>query len=356
MKSSLYVHLPFCRQICPYCDFCRQVYQEKTVDEYLTVLIEDIPEGDFNSIYLGGGTPSCLNQKQLVRLLSILQNRTTGEYCIEANVEDVNEGLLKLLKEYGVNRLSLGVQSFNDELLNFCQRSYNGKQAVKAIELTKEYFDNFSLDFIYGFQGFPWEIHEYDIKQAIALGAPHISLYALTIEKTSIWGRLRRKTMADDEVTREQYDKAVDLLKAGYQHYEISNFAKAGYQAQTNLVYWHYQDYYGRGLGACGKEKNWRYEYTHNMTEYLANKTLIEDLTLSKEEMMFEYLMMNFRLAEGVNIKEFAERFGFSFRDCYKAALAKNKKCLLVNGDNIAINPDYWFVSNHIIKDFLFTD
>jgi len=352
MNNSLYLHIPFCHSICPYCDFCRQVYDEKTVDKYLNVLLTTIPEEDFNTIYLGGGTPSCLTIEQTTKLLEKLYNRTSGEYTIECNVEDINEEKLVLYKEYGINRMSLGVQSFDNEILEICKRSYSSEDAISATNLVSQYFDNYSIDLLYGFTYQSEKSFENDLAIAIKMNVPHISLYALTLNENSVWGRMRM-IIVDEEKIVDFYELAHKKLAAKYEHYEISNFALNGHQAIHNLVYWNYKDFYGLGLGASGKKGNNRYSYTRVMTDYLEKQVLIEDITLSKDEEMFEYLMMNFRLSRGIDLSEFKELFSADFMDYYSEAIEKNNDCFAVSDNSIAIKKEYWLISNNILSEFL---
>ena len=352
MMTSLYLHLPFCRKICPYCDFCRQVYNEKTVNEYLQVLIASIPQENFNTIYLGGGTPSCLSTKQLDILLTVLKGKTTGEYTIEANVDDISEEKLVLFREYGVNRLSLGVQSFNDELLKTCGRTYDGKQTKKTLNTVAKYFDNYSIDLIYGLPNQRLDDFSADLKLAYELAIPHLSLYALTIEDNSIWGK-KKIVAAEDDLMADFYLKARKELADRYEHYEISNFALPGHTVEHNKVYWHYGDYYGRGLGASSKIKDRRYTYTRVMSEYLNEQKISEDLHLSKEDQIFEYTMMNLRLAEGVDYDDFSLRYNLDFLQYYREAIKKNEQFLDINKKDLAIKKDHWFISNRILVDFL---
>lgn len=352
MTSSLYLHLPFCRKICPYCDFCRQIYNEKTVDEYLKVLIGSLPKGNFKTIYLGGGTPSCLSVKQLSLLLGVLQNRTSGEYTIETNVDDVFEEKLALYRRYGINRLSLGVQSFNDRLLKICARSYDKKRVIESIAMISRYFENYSIDLIYGLPNQTLADFSADLKLVKELKIPHISLYALSVEANSIWGK-KQVEAADDELMDDFYQLVRKELTPLYDHYEISNFALPGHSSKHNSVYWHYEDYYGLGLGASSKVSDHRYSYTRIMKDYLNEQKIEEDLYLSKTDQIFEYTMMNLRLAEGINFKDFKRRYNIDFLKYYEKVINKNRLFLDIKKDGLAIKKDYWFTSNHILVDFI---
>ena len=351
--ASLYLHLPFCKKICPYCDFTRTVYRKETVDEYLEVLLKSLPEGDFETIYWGGGTPSCLSYQQLDKLLGVLDGRCKGEYTCECNVDDIEADKLELLKSHGLNRLSLGVQSFSDRLLQIAGRSYDGQRAVSALELAQKNFVNYSIDLLYGLPGQSGADFRQDLLKAIGLKIPHLSLYALSIPEKSLWGKQGYTT--DDDAQADLYDIAIETLK-DYQHYEVSNFALPGYQAQHNLVYWRYQDYYGCGCGASGKLGNYRYTYTGNIQEYLDKQSLVEELRLSKTAAINEYTMLKLRLAEGIDPQEFRARWHYDFWDYYQQALEKHRTELVSGPQNIAIKEAYWFTGNQILVDFIKDD
>ncbi len=351
MSISLYLHLPFCRHICPYCDFTRQVYNEALVDRYLEKLLKEIPPGSFKTVYIGGGTPSCLSFKQLESLLVALRGRCQGEYTIEANVEDITEPKLVLLKQHGVNRLSLGVQSFAAALLASCGRRYNGKQALVSCQMVAQYFDNYSLDLIYGLPQQTVEDFAADLRQALALKVPHLSLYALTIEENSVWGKKQQPAPAED-LLADMYALACRLLPRAYRHYEISNFALPGYQAQHNLVYWHYEDFYGCGWGASGKEGRLRYKYDGSLRDYLENSQR-SVINLTEAEARFEYLMMNLRLEEGLNYVKFRELFACDFQELYQEALQRNRDYFNFRSDGLSIKKEYFYISNSLLVDFL---
>ena len=352
MKNSLYLHLPFCRSICPYCDFARTSYQSGLVDEYLGILCPSIPDEDFRTIYIGGGTPSCLTDLQLELLLKALYQRTSGEYSVEFNIADVNEKKLILLRSYGVNRISLGVQSFDESILRQCNRPSSQTAVIKAIELVKSYFTNYSIDLLYGLPQQSCASFLDDLRLAKQLQVPHLSLYGLTIEENSIWGKAKIKSPNQD-LLADYYQLAYEYLRHDYQHYEISNFALPGYQAQHNLVYWQYQDYYGIGLGAASKLGNRRYSYTRNLSAYMSKQKLSEDIYLSQKQQMFEYLMMNLRLAQGINLAVFKDLFDYDFLEYYQEVINKKRDYLIVGENNLAIKQDFWYVSNSILVEFL---
>lgn len=351
MTDSLYIHLPFCRSICPYCDFTKTLYQKTLAKSYIDKIIREIPDLLFHSIYIGGGTPSCLDLIDLKLLLNHLRGKTTGEFTIECNVEDINSQLLELLKDHGVNRLSLGIQSFSDKVLLECGRKYSGAKAVKAINVIARYFDNYSIDLIYGLPLQTFKSWQADLLYLREIWVPHISIYALSIEENSIWGK-QNKAPIDDDMYAEYYKMARQILE-NYQHYEISNFCLKGYQSQHNLVYWHYDNYLAIGASGSGKINNHRTTNCLSVHSYIAGCSLAEDLILDKEEQMFEYLMMGFRLSEGISLKRFKDIFAVDFCEKYAESIKKHHDQLDITKERISIKTEYWYISNSIIVDFL---
>lgn len=355
MNKGLYVHIPFCKVFCNYCDFCRYSNYNIVGKQYLKTLtkeFKDIKVDKFSSIYIGGGTPSSLPLDDLDYVLSMLENMCQHEYTIECNVEDVSFDLIQLLKSRGINRISLGVQSFNNNLLKVMNRTYDSMIADYAIKLVKENFDNYSVDLIYGLPNQTISDFKRDLEKLIYYKVPHISLYGLTIEKDSIWG-IKKIPQPDEILMADFYDTAVSML-SDYQHYEISNFCLVGYQANHNLLYWKYSDYYGIGLSASGKIGNYRYTNTFNIQEYFTDyKNKSEELYLDLNDQMFEYLMMNLRLEIGVDLNVFFDKYQVLFLDHYHEAIKKNQKYLNIYNETISIKKDYWYISNKILLDFL---
>ncbi len=351
MKNSLYIHIPFCRNICSYCDFCRVFYREPLVDKYIEKIVSEIPNQSFFSIYLGGGTPSCLSLAQTEKLLSNLVGKTMGEYTIECNVEDIYLEKLLLFKKYGINRLSIGVQSFDQEELSLCNRKYLVKDIYTALELVARHFNNYSIDLIYGLPNQTIKTWNKSLNEVKQLKIPHLSIYSLTIEENSIWGKNGYQEV-DDELLHQYYLEIENVLN-NYHHYEISNFAINGYIAKHNKVYWNNDDYLALGVNASGKQGNRRYINTSNIQEYLKNENNQIDEILTPEQLEFEYIMMNFRLDEGINKLKYYQRFNKDFTVTYQDVLYNNKDYFIFNERNIAIKKEYWFTINNILLMFI---
>lgn len=313
MNRALYVHIPFCDAICDYCDFVRVGYHESLVDKYLIELRKDLLKlsGPFNSIYIGGGTPSSLNLSQCKLLFDSLNHckAEAKEITIEINPDSLTMEKALLFKEWGINRVSLGLQSTDNKQLKAIGRTHTFEDAITAVELLKQVgIVNYSLDLMYGLPHQSLHDLQVDLERICQLDPPHISLYSLTIEPNSKFARKGIKA-ATSELETEMYLLIENYLgQQGYQHYEISNYSKKDNQSLHNLAYWHYDDFVGIGIGAAGKEGNIRYLNASNMNDYLNNKRLYSEyLELTAEDQVFEHLMMGLRLQEGIDLSYFKQ-------------------------------------------------
>lgn len=327
MAKALYVHIPFCDAICSYCDFARVYNKPETVDKYLKVLEQDILSKDLShleTIYIGGGTPSALTVDQLRVLFELLKPYTNSvkEYTIEINPESLTKDKALIMIEYGVNRASLGMQVTQNNLLKVINRKHTIEEVHTAINILKETgITNISVDLMYGI---PTQTLD-DVRESLevikSFDIPHLSLYSLTIEPNSAFGRLGYKEV-DRDLDASMYELAIEVLEAyGLKRYEISNFAKEGFESLHNKVYWNYEDFVGVGLHASGKEDKKRYTNTRNLRLYLEGNKDPEIVNLSLEDEMFEYLMMNMRLSEGMDINKYNETFKTNFIDKYKGVM-----------------------------------
>jgi oxygen-independent coproporphyrinogen-3 oxidase len=328
---SVYIHIPFCAHHCCYCDFAVVTGAVRFVDAYLDALEREIaltlPEPVWvETIYIGGGTPSFLTTKQLSRLLAIVQryfrfHRQEVEYTLEANPTDVSDEKLQLLADYGVNRLSLGAQSFDADTLRFLERNHTPATIEKAVSLALQYIPNVSLDLIFAVPGQNLEKWQRDLQQALALGVHHLSAYSLTVEpRTALWTRIQRGLVPppDQESDRELYAYTIEALSsAGWEHYEISNFARPGFQSRHNLVYWAGEAYFGFGLGAARYVCGTRQTNTRSFRQYLealANNFLpvAESETLRPRERAVETAALQLRRRSGIAADQFEIQTGFS--------------------------------------------
>ena len=355
--DAVYIHIPFCKSICTYCDFCKMYLNDKFVLPYLNQLaleIKDKYQGEkIKTLYIGGGTPSCLSIKDLKYLLDITKMFDLSEikeFTFECNLSDINSELLSILKEYNVNRLSIGVESFNDKKLKFMNRNATFEEASEKVNLARELgFYNINIDLIYGIPGESILTLKKDIKQILKLEPEHISTYSLIIEDNTIIG-INKMMPIDEETDEQMYETIRTILKKkGYIHYEVSNFAKKGYTSLHNINYWLNENYYGFGLGAHGFIGNVRYENTKSLKNYLEGKYVCEEKLLSKDEDMDNTIMLGFRLTNGINLKYFFDKYNINLQDKYNIKQLLNEKKILYKDGYLKINPKYLYVMNEIL-------
>lgn len=326
-EKSLYIHIPFCDHICGYCDFVRVGYQQALANKYLIELRKDLKEVSqpITSIYIGGGTPSSLSIDQLDLLFDSMKHliKSDIEVTIEANPESLSLEKIKRLKGWGVNRVSLGVQSTNDTFLKSLDRLHSFKDVKQVIQnLHNHDIDNISMDFMYGLPNQTLEDVKNDLIQMMQLNPNHLSLYSLTIEPNSAFGRRSIKEVDNQLETQMYMLIQKTLLENGYIHYEISNYCKNGYQSKHNLGYWKYSDFKGIGIGASSKLINTRMTVDKNINHYLqGQRNYSEYIQLDDHELMFENLMMQLRLEQGINIIEFNHRHEIDLLAHYQATI-----------------------------------
>ena len=313
--KAMYVHIPFCKSICSYCDFTKVFYSFLYEEKYLNVLEAEIKNDNpnkCNTIYIGGGTPSVLSNEALERLLRFLSLYLDKEYefTIEVNPETIDEDKVKLFKKYGINRVSIGVESFNEDILKILSRKHNFDDVKKCVDLLNKYdISNYSFDFIYGIKGLTLLHLENDFKYIDILKPKHLSFYSLILEDNTCL-KAQKYVEEEEEIVVDEYDYIYkELEKRGYKQYEVSNYSLSGYQSKHNLVYWNAKEYYGFGLGASGYISNVRYINTKNLTKYLNNDNKREKEILSKNDLKEEYIMLKLRLNEGMDLEEYEEMF-----------------------------------------------
>ncbi len=353
MITSLYIHIPFCKNICSYCDFSKMYYKEDIVSNYLDALEKEINLyfcGDgLKTLYIGGGTPSSLSMDMLDKLFSILKRfkfYDKYEFTFECNIEDITEELLSFLKDNRVNRLSIGVESFNKKILKFLNRNIS-VDIDKKIKLAKKYFSNINIDLIFGINGFSMEDLEEDLDKFLSYDLSHISIYSLILEDNTML-KINNYEKIDDDLSSDMYYFICDTLeKNGYKHVEISNFCKEGFEPMHNLVYWNNEKYYGFGLGAGGFIDNIRYTNTRSINNYLDGKYRYEETIVTKEIDMSNEMILGLRKIEGVSRKEFNDKFNCSIEDVFDTHLLKKNK------DYYYIDKNNLYTSNYILKDFI---
>lgn len=358
--KSVYIHIPFCTNICSYCDFPKMYKIEEYVEKYLNALEQEIKNNYNNesieTIYIGGGTPSCLNLnnlKKLFEIINIFKFDKNVEFTFECNICDINENLLSILKENKVNRISIGVQTFNSKFIKYLNRKHTKEEVLNKMSLIKNYFQNINIDLMYAIKEETLEDLKEDLNLFLSLGVPHISTYSLIIEPHTVLYK-NNEEYIDEELDYEMYNLIEKNLKEnGYNHYEVSNYSKEGFESKHNLTYWNNENYYGFGLGASGYIKNIRYTNTKNLLEYIeGNYKYIED-ELSENEQMQEEMFLGLRKMKGVSKEKFYQKYGKNIEDVFDIKNLIESSKLIEKDGYIYINSDYIYVSNDILINFV---
>ena len=369
--TSAYVHIPFCTQICYYCDFSKVFIKNQPVDSYLEHLIEEYDSYDIKklrTLYIGGGTPTALSAPQLAFLLEKLTDKLDLSYLeeltIEANPGDLDQEKIAVLKNSPVNRVSLGVQTFNDRMLKQIGRSHLEKDIYENIaNLKKAGFDNISIDLIYALPKQTMEDVKTNVAKAIALDIPHMSLYSLILENHTVFmNRMRRGKLPlpKEDLEAEMFEYIIaELEKAGFEHYEISNFSKPGFESRHNLMYWDNAEYYGIGAGASGYVNGVRYKNHGPIRHYLqaveAGNARVQEEVLTLNEKMEEEMFLGLRKKSGVSKKRFEEKFGLSFEDQYGAVVSEltEQGLLVPDRDIVRMTKQGLFLGDTVAEKFI---
>ena len=369
--TSAYVHIPFCTQICYYCDFSKVFIKNQPVDSYLEHLLEEYRSYDIQqlrTLYIGGGTPTALSAQQLETLLDGLTKdldlSTLKELTIEANPGDLDADKIAVLKNSAVNRVSLGVQTFDDKMLKKIGRSHLEKDIYENIDRLKlAGFDNISIDLIYALPGQTMEQVKDNVAKAIALDIPHMSLYSLILENHTVFmNRMRRGKLPlpKEEVEAEMFEYIIaELENAGFEHYEISNFSKPGFESRHNLMYWDNAEYFGIGAGASGYVNGVRYKnhgpIRHYMKAVETGNARINEEHLSQREQMEEEMFLGLRKKSGVSIRRFEEKFATSFEELYGQVVRDlcQQGLLQVNKDQIRMTNKGLFLGDTVAERFI---
>ncbi len=369
--TSAYVHIPFCTQICYYCDFSKVFIKNQPVDSYLEHLIEEYDSYDIKklrTLYIGGGTPTALSAPQLAFLLEKLTENLDLSYLeeltIEANPGDLDQEKIAVLKDSPVDRVSLGVQTFNDRMLKQIGRSHLEKDIYDNIaNLKKAGFDNISIDLIYALPKQTMEDVKTNVAKAIALDIPHMSLYSLILENHTVFmNRMRRGKLPlpKEDLEAEMFDYIIaELEKAGFEHYEISNFSKPGFESRHNLMYWDNAEYYGIGAGASGYVNGVRYKNHGPIRHYLqaveAGHARVQEEVLTLKEKMEEEMFLGLRKKSGVSKKRFEEKFGVSFEDQYGAVVSEltEQGLLIPDRDMVRMTKQGLFLGDTVAEKFI---
>lgn len=356
---SIYIHIPFCNSICTYCDFCKIFYNKKYINDYLNNLEQEIKvrykSEIVNTIFIGGGTPSSLDDEELIRLMNIIEIfklNDNYEFTVECNIESITENKLKIMKKYGVNRISIGVESFDNSIIKLLGRNHTKKDVYNKMKIVKRYFSNINIDLIYAAYD-DINILKSDIDCFLKLDIPHISTYSLIIEDNTML-KINGMKNIDEDIDYEMYKYIEDTLeKNNYIHYEISNYAKNGYQSKHNLVYWNNEEYYGFGLSSTSYINNERITNTKNLRKYLNGEYLDTSVYEDKDIRMENEIMLGLRKLDGIDLDRFKEKFNVSLEDIYNIDNLISEGYLVKEDNYIKINKKYIYISNEIIVRIL---
>lgn len=374
-STSAYIHIPFCEHICYYCDFNKVFLEGQPVDEYIEALLKEArlslsehPIEKMETLYIGGGTPTSLNAAQLDRLFGGLREilpYENGEFTVEANPGDLSAEKLDVMRNYGVNRISMGVQTFDDRLLKKIGRKHNAQDVYDTIQLLeKKDFRNVTIDLIYALPGQSLESFRDTVERALALDLPHYALYSLILENQTMfmnWVRRGKMHLPEQEVEAQMYAETIEAMeKAGRMQYEISNFAKPGFESKHNLVYWNNQNYFGIGAGASGYLENRRYKNRGPIQHYLKSLNddrlpILEEEHLSEQEQIEEEMFLGLRKILGVEKAVFEARFKQSITDVYGDVVEKLKQQKLITETDTSIHltKTGLFRGNDVFEEFL---
>lgn len=370
-EASLYIHIPFCKSKCFYCDFPSFPGMENHMEDYIRAIsleLENYKEYLFNTVFIGGGTPTYLSLKGIMILkeaIAKLNIKYGAEFTIEANPKTVDIEKLLAFKEMGVNRISIGLQSIKDETLKKLNRPHNYKDFLKSYELIREVgFDNVNIDIMFSLPDEKIEDHINKLNEVVLLNPEHISCYSLIIEENTIFDKLNKENklnIPDEEEYRQMYEKTIEILESkGYSQYEISNFSKEGYECKHNIVYWEMKDYVGIGLGAHSYIDGVRKGNTEDINAYIkeinqGRSPSISSYKNSIKDDMEEFIFLGLRKRKGISKIIFKEKFGLEFGDEFKNELKKweEQGYIKEEGEFIYLTIEGIEISNYILSDFI---
>ena len=384
---GLYVHIPFCKKKCEYCDFKSYADKEELIEEYVKWLkyeLEEVGEGNrldyenhldnlaiVKTIYIGGGTPSLIDSKYISEILEVIKKNYTfaenTEITIEVNPGTVNKEKLEQYKKSGINRLSIGLQSTHDRLLKKIGRIHNYDDFLNTFKIARNVgFENINIDLMLGLPEQSIEDLEQSVEEVIKLNPEHISVYSLIVEEeTPFYKKLEANelNLPEDDLERKMYWAVKEKLeKSGYIHYEISNFAKKGFESKHNLSCWNQDEYIGFGTSAHSYTNNIRYSNIDNIEEYINNfktdnetENFVFHEKQNKESKMKEFMMLGLRKIEGISIKDFKSRFSLNPIFAYRKELEKlvDEELIEIDGDNIRLTNKGLDLANLVWEEFV---
>lgn len=376
MIKAAYIHIPFCEHICHYCDFNKVFLQGQPVNEYLQSMkhemeltLERFPSTHLDTIFVGGGTPTALNEQQLETLCrtinELLPYNHQTEYTFEANPGDLSKEKFRILRDAGVNRLSFGVQTFNNELLKKIGRVHRAEDVFNTIELAKNSgFENISVDLIYSLPGQTLNDFKETLATAFTLDITHFSGYSLIIEPKTIFYNLMnrgRLTLPGEDIEAAMYEELIEAMDGhGFAQYEISNFSLPGYESKHNLTYWNNEEYYGFGAGAHSYLDGKRRSNIGPLKKYMESigrgeLPILEENKLTQVEQMEEEMFLGLRKNSGVSISRFREKFGKDVLEHFGTEIKslQEKGLIEVEMHHIRLTEKGRFLGNEVFQTFL---
>ena len=359
MIESLYIHIPFCDSICSYCSFKKQIYNEEQSKKYILNLLDDlkrIPKCSLKTIYIGGGTPSSLADNDLEILLSNLRPllKEDYEFTIESNPENLTFNKAKIFNKYGVNRVSIGVQTFNEKFLKLLSRKHSLNDINEAVNnLLLNNINNINFDLIYGLPFQALNDFILDIKYLKNFPLTHVSLYSLTIDENTIFNNLKYEE-ADEDLLRDMSDEATKILSEyGFNKYEVSNYSKPNYESKHNLTYWFDNEYYGIGISASGYENNIRYKNITSLRKYNEGERKFEEEKVDDFNHEYEFIMLNLRTKYGIDLDRYKEIFNKDFLKTYKNEIVKLSDFIIIYNNKITVKDNNYMILNTLILEFI---
>ena len=371
--AGIYLHIPFCKSRCIYCGFFSTTSLQKRHD-YVDALVEELRQRcsflanqPIDTIYFGGGTPTQLPPDELERLLDAIHHiynvREGAEVTLEGNPDDLTPSFLHRLCQMGINRLSMGVQSFDDARLRFLHRRHTSAQAIQTVrDAQAAGFTNISIDLMFGFPGQTLDQWEQDVQTALSLQVQHLSAYSLMYEEGTLLERMLTSgevNELDDEVSLQMYEYLIDALEsAGYEHYELSNFALPGSRSRHNSSYWHGIPYLGVGASAHSYDGHNRSHHPDSLEQYMVDVLSLEVEHLSDHERYDEFVFTALRTSEGLSLSTLEQQFGVTAKEyCLQNAQRHLKAGLLsLTGDTLCLTRRGLFISNEVMSDLMWDE
>lgn len=375
---AVYIHIPFCTNKCFYCDFNSYVLKDQPVMDYLRALdremeltVQQTPPGEIRSIFVGGGTPTVLTPQEMEFFLASVRRHfphwaSDIEFTMEANPGTTDRDKLTVMKDGGVNRVSFGVQAFQNELLSGIGRIHNTDDVYRSLENARAVgLDNLSIDLMFGLPNQTVEMLDYSVSRALELGLPHYSIYSLKVEENTLFHTLYHKNQLPLPSEEEELNMYLLLMermdKAGYKQYEISNFAKPGFASRHNITYWKNEDYYGLGAGAHGYVGLTRHVNIKGVKPYVeAAKTglpRLEQFGVSREEAMEDFVMVGLRMLDGIRKADFRGQFGEDLDDVFNRQLTKMLSAGLLephsDGEGYRLSKQGVLFGNEVFAEFI---